>query len=208
MTLGYLYGKFVRKVLIGNCLLHSKIDATSVVYSGSNLNNVTMGAYSYCGYDCWIINAKIGAFCSIADHVYIGGAEHPIDWVSTSPVFEHVKNSGPTIRFSKHALPKSKQTLIENDVWIGHGAIIKAGICIGNGAIVGAGAVVTKDVPPYAIVVGSPAKVIKYRFNQDIIEQLIKTEWWSLNVNQLKQLAQYIKNPEIFVEKVNLLINK
>ena len=173
----YFYSKLVKK-LQGTCVLNSQIDNTSVVGVGCNVTSSKMSRYSYCGNDCQIVNTEIGAFCSISDHVFIGGAEHPINCVSTSPVFYNVRHSGPNKRFAKFNLPKTKRTVIGNDVWIGHGVTIKQGVIIGNGAVVGSNALVTKDVPPYAIVGGIPAKILKFRFQQDVIDRLEEIKWW------------------------------
>lgn len=200
VSLKYLYGKFVKKILRGGCITASKVDKTAKILSGVSFVNSSLGKYSYVCYDCEIVNTDIGGYCSISDHVFIGGAEHPMQWVSTSPVFQNVRHSGPIKRFAKHNLPASKRTIIENDVWIAHGAIIKAGVKIGNGAVVGAGAIVTKDVPPYAIVAGCPAKVIKYRFDENIIQGLLKTQWWNLSEEKLESAAGFAKEPEKFIE--------
>lgn len=201
-SLLYIYSKIVRKFLIGKCVLNSDIHETAVVCSGANFVNVKMGRYSNCSYDCQFENCDIGAFCAISDRVSIGGAEHPVNWVSMSPVFENVAHSGPQKRFAKHDLPKCQKVIIGNDVWIAHGAFIKSGVSIGDGAVIGAGAVVTKDVPPYAIVGGSPARIIKYRFSEDIRNQLIQTKWWDLDDNILTEVARFINDPVLFIKKV------
>lgn len=177
MHLGFLYAKLVSR-LRGTAIINSNIHKTSRINYGCNIVNVTMDRYSYCGNDCQFVSCDIGAFCSISDHVYIGGAEHPMNWVSTSPVFTKKRHSGPSKRFAEHVLAPTKRTAIGSDVWIGHGATIKSGVTIGHGAIVGSNALVTKDVPPYAVVGGVPAKVIKYRFEEDVIAQLLESRWW------------------------------
>ena len=198
MNLSYLYGKVVKK-LQGTCVLNSDIDKTSVVGKSCNVVGLCMKRYSYCGNDCQIVNAEIGAFCSISDHVFIGGAEHPIDWLSTSPVFQNVRHSGPSKRFARFDVPPPKRTIIGNDVWIGHGVTIKQGTVIGNGAVVGSNALVAKDVPPYAVVGGIPAKVIKYRFTQEVIDRLEEIQWWNLPDEKISEVVDlfHIKNPTI-----------
>lgn len=206
MNLSYLYSKIFKR-LHGKSVLNSSVHSSSVIYSGSNILNCKIDKYSYIGYDCQFVNTEMGAFCSVADHVYVGGPEHPMSWVSTSPVFEDVKHSGPAKRFSLFKVDNAVMTRIGSDVWIGHGATIKAGVTIGHGAVIGSNAMVTKDVPPYAIVGGVPANVIKYRFDEDTIMDLLKSEWWTLSDNQISIVAQFIKNPKTFIEKVKEIVN-
>ena len=132
----------------------------------------------------------------------IGGAEHPMEWVSTSPVFQNVKHSGPKKKFANFDFEGVRRTFVGNDVWIGKRVIIKAGIKIGDGAVIGAGSVVTKDVPPYAVVAGVPAKVIKYRFDEKTISDLLESEWWDLSDEHLQKHAHLIKQPEAFIKHI------
>lgn len=202
MTLSYLYSKIIRR-LHGKSIKNSFVHKTAVVYSGCNIVNSSIGKYSYVGYDCQLDTVELGSFCSLSDHIFIGGAEHPSEWVSTSPVFENVSHSGPTKRFAQFDVPPRKKTVIGCDVWIGHGVTIKEGISIGHGAIIGSGAVVTKDVPPYAIVGGVPATVIKYRFNDDLICKLLDSEWWNLEECTLERCADWVKFPNEFLERLH-----
>lgn len=202
MTLTYLWAKFFQKIIRGKAIINSRIDKTVVVNSGCCISETSIAKYSYCGYDCVINNAQIGKFCSIADHVYIGGAEHPYLWVSTSPVFQNVKHSGPKKRFCYKNVNIGNRTVIGHDVWLGHGCSIKQGVRIGNGAVIATGAVVTKDVEDYSIVGGCPAKHIKYRFDMDTIEELNKTQWWNLPDEKLSCVAQYVDNPRLFIQKI------
>lgn len=191
------------KKLQGTCVINSVIDKTSVVGTSCNVVNSEMNRYSYCGNDCQIVYAEIGAFCSISDHVFIGGAEHPMGWVSTSPVFQNVRHSGPSKRFAKFNIPKSKKTIIGNDVWIGHGVTIKQGVIIGNGAVLGSNALITKDIPPYAVVGGVPARLIKYRFSEDVINRLEEIKWWDLPDDRITEVVNlfHIDNPTL--EEIN-----
>lgn len=165
---------------------NSHINRYAKVYRFARIVNSYIGRYSYIGINTWIENAEIGQFCSIASDVYIGLASHTINFLSTSPLFTEKHNATGYSWTNKDIVKHSKRTFIGNDVWIGYRALIKDGIHIGNGAIIGAGAVVTKDVPPYAIVAGVPASIIRYRFSNEIVEKLEQYKWWSLNTSDIK----------------------
>ena len=104
-SLGYLYGKFIKKVMQGKCIIGSRIDKTAKVNGGCSVVHSEIGRYSYLGYNSELVNCNVGSFCSIASESFIGGAEHPTGWVSTSPVFQAVSNSGPRKRFASLIFP-------------------------------------------------------------------------------------------------------
>ncbi len=151
-----------------------------------------VGAYLFLNFRSIIYpHVSIGRFCSIARGCEIGVAQHPTHFLSTHS-FQYNE-----VLFSKMPGYQGKRTLrwrshvdtsIGSDVWIGAQAIVVAGVKIGHGAIVAANAVVTKDVPPYAIVGGSPARIIRYRFDHDVIERLVATEWWSRPLEEIRGL--------------------
>jgi acetyltransferase-like isoleucine patch superfamily enzyme len=196
----YLWSKLFKKIR-GRAVINSQICKTSKIEAGSSVVNTTFDRHSFCGYDCTIVNCNIGAFSSISNNVVIGGAKHPMEWVSTSPVFSSRKDSVKK-KYSMHDKGETPKTYIGNDVWIGERALIKAGITVGDGAVIGMGSVVTKDVPPYAIVAGCPARTIRKRFNDDIIDKLLTIKWWTFDDARLEEYARYITSPEDFIQEV------
>jgi acetyltransferase-like isoleucine patch superfamily enzyme len=203
MFINLLIAKFFKKIRL-SAIKDSIIHKSSKVESGTLFYNSNMGKYSYCGYDCEIVNTKIGNFTSIANNVVIGGANHPMDWVGMSPVFYEGRDS-VTKKFSKFKLNESKVCHIGNDVWIGRSSIVLSGVTIADGAVVGAGSVVTKNVPSYAIVAGNPAKFIRNRFDDETIRQLIKINWWSFSDSKLHSLAHTFNDIKLFIKTINNL---
>lgn len=132
-----------------------------------------IGDYTYINGGIIYDRCFIGKYCSIAYNVCIGPGEHFTSRMTTYPLYNRYYND-----VARSDFPEKKNTVIGNDVWIGNGATILEGINIGNGAIIAAGSVVTKDVPPYAIVGGCPAKIIRYRFSADEIRKIEECMWW------------------------------
>lgn len=195
-----LFSKAIKKLHISS-QRRCSIDKSSRLMSGGLYYDVEIDRYSYTGYGCNIVNCSIGAFCSIADGVNIGGASHPVSHVSTSPVFHSGKNIlGKT--FHSHQFDASKRTHIGNDVWIGYGAIIKAGVSIGSGAVIGAGSVVTKDIPSYEIWAGNPAKRIRPRFSEEIVVKLVESKWWEMSEEWISRHAPLFSDVENFIKKI------
>ena len=192
----------ILKKIKPNTIINSKIHKDSKVESGSYLSNTVINRFSYCGYDCTLINVCLGAFCSIASNVKIGLSNHPINWVSTSPTFYKGRDSISKRLASLSYDSIHKGVIIGNDVWIGENVIILDGVKIGDGAIIGAGSIVTKDIGPYEIVAGSPARLIKKRFDEKTIEKLIAIKWWDFEESKLKQLSNLFDDVDRFIKKV------
>ncbi|HEY5236653.1 MAG TPA: CatB-related O-acetyltransferase [Rhabdochlamydiaceae bacterium] len=142
---------------------------------------------------------KIGNFCSIAAEVNILlGGEHRTDWVTTYPFSALLPEAG---HIKGH--PRTKgDVIIGNDVWIGKGAYILSGVNIGDGAVIGASAVVTKDVPPYAIVGGNPARIIRYRFDEETIKKLLEIAWWNWSDEKISSAIELLLSEDVsrFIE--------
>ena len=142
----------------------------SVLFRDVVIINSSLGTYSYVQSGSVVCNAKIGRFCSIASNVNVGLADHPLQMVSTSPIFYDNTQPLPKFLINRWAFAEiMSQTIIGADVWIGNGVLIKAGATIGVGAVIGAGLIVTKDVPPYVIAADNPCRQITTRFTEDII---------------------------------------
>lgn len=211
----YLISKLIKKFRLAS-IRRSSIHPTAKVEAGTEFIDSAMGRHSFCGYDCEVYRATIGAFTSIASGVVVGGARHPMEWVGMSPAFYAGRDSIKA-KFAEHMLPPPPAIMVGNDVWIGRSAIVLSGVAIGNGAVVGAGAVVTKDVPPYAIVAGNPAKIIRYRFREPVIQALERIQWWNFSDQRLSELGKHFNNVSEFLavvdgsdqdESLNQLSNK
>ena len=201
MDTKFIIAKALKKSLNPPALRNCHIDKSSKVCSKSELTSVSMDRYSYIGNNCFLVNTTIGSFCSIADRVIIGGATHPMQYVSTSPVFHAGKNI-MNKNFALNPSIKTPVTTIKNDVWIGMGCFIKAGVHIGNGAVVGMGSVVTHDIPDYEIWAGNPARLIRKRFSSEISTQLINSKWWELDDSTLESIADQMIDPISFLNQL------
>lgn len=201
MNLKYIIAKGLKIILNPPALNQCDIDITSKVCARSELTKCAIGRYTYVGYQNFMVNVSIGSFCSIADRCSIGGAIHPMIYVSTSPVFHEGQNILDK-NFSNHVVPHTPRTIIENDVWIGQGAFIKAGVHIETGAVIGMGSIVTNDIGSYEIWAGNPAKLIRKRFDERTIKELLSSKWWELNDDELSKYAKYFNKPEEFLERI------
>jgi len=159
----------------------------NTIYDEVSLQTVILGDFTYIANNTQISRTEIGKFCSIGPDCKIGLGKHPSkDFVSTHPIFFSTLKQAQITFAAKDYFDEFENIVIGHDVWIGANAIVIDGVKIGSGAIVAAGSVVTKDVPPYAIVGGVPAKIIRYRFEHETIKKLLELKWWDMDVESLK----------------------
>jgi phosphonate metabolism protein (transferase hexapeptide repeat family) len=165
----------------------TQIGAQCEVLAETYIEYSELGDFSYLGEHCCVADAQIGRFTAIANHVRIGAPNHPMDRASQHrftycPEYYDAQAERDNGFFAER---RADRVIIGNDVWIGHGVIVLPGVAVGDGAVLAAGAVVTKDVPPYTIVGGVPAKVIRARFAANIAAQLQAIAWWNWPLEKL-----------------------
>lgn len=184
-------------------IVDSLLGRYTEVQRGSELIDVELDDYSYVMEYCQISHCRIGKFANIASSVRINPGNHPTDWVS----MHHCQYRRARYGFDDwdddafFAWRAAQQVTIGHDTWIGHRAIILAGLAVGNGAVVGAGAVVTADVPPYAIVAGTPARVIRYRFPLKIAAKLQEICWWDWGHETIKERLSEFRDIRTFIDR-------
>ena len=204
LTLYWIFRNQKHKTDNRNYILSPKVKLGkhSMIRNGSEVYNVNLGEYSYIsGPNSYIEDAIIGKYCSIARNVIIGVSGHNYEWVTTSPVI-----ASKSYGIIKEVVPAPQKEIpvIGNDVWVGLNVVIMRGVVIGDGAVIAAGSVVTKNVEPYSITAGIPAKHIKYRFNKDQISNLITIKWWDWNDDKIKKNSELFYDIDEFIEKHNV----
>ncbi len=181
----------------------SKLGSYTDIGANVSLIETQVGDYTYFAGDASAIYAAIGKFCSIASHVRINPGNHPQWRVMQHHCTYRRVRYGFDQRDDEEFFQwrRENAVTIGHDVWLGHGVIVMSGVNIGTGAIIGSGAVVTKDIPPYAVAVGVPAKVIKMRFESDIIEKIISVAWWDWDRATLENRFQDFLELDLFLKK-------
>ena len=192
-------------------LAEAAIEPYAHVFYGDSLP-LGLGAftYNYSRYDNFL---TIGRYCSIAKNLSFMGSNHPMQWATQSifsydpyqmgSMLEYMRDHKGTPYALHTSPPSAKQVTIGHDVWIGGTAMLKRGITVGTGAIIAAGAVVTHDVPPYAVVAGVPARIMRYRFPEELRVRLLRCEWWRYGPDVLQPLD--VREPEQFADRVEEL---
>lgn len=212
--------KLAKTIHGDNCFIHPLSSANGCILEGNNtiyrktcVDNSYIGQGSYISFNCYLAQCKIGRYCSIANNTTLVCGTHPSHtWVSTHPAFYSPDNSAhfsyttQQLYVDYEYSDKNNElfAIIGNDVWVGCGAKIINGVSIGDGAIIAAGAVVTKDVPPYAIVGGTPAKIIRYRFEPEEIDYLLKLQWWNKSEEWIKSYSYLFSDIKALMGAVEL----
>lgn len=165
------------------------------------IDNTKIEDYTYIAFNSIISETIIGKFCSIGPNFVCGWGIHPINGISTAPMFYSTqKQNGVTLSLTDK-IEERKKIHIGNDVFIGANVTILDGVSIGDGAVIGAGSVVSKDIPAYAIAVGCPINIIKYRFEQNQIDKLLKIKWWDFPEVKLIDVEKSFFDVNLFIEK-------
>lgn len=177
------------------------------IYPDARLSNSIIGNYTYIAENSIVNNTIIGKYCSIGPNFMAGWGIHPTNGISTHPMFYSTRKQNGMSLCDKDKIEEVLPIEIGNDVFIGMNVTVLDGVVIGDGAVIGAGAVVSKNIPPYAIAVGNPIKIIKYRFEEDIIKQLLKLKWWNFSDQDLPLIEEHFFNVQLYLEKINKRTN-
>ncbi|MFD2937238.1 CatB-related O-acetyltransferase [Spirosoma flavum] len=191
-----------------NSIKECRISSRAVISKSSSFYNVGIGINTYLASNARINNTEIGKFCSVGPNLLCGFGIHPINGISTSPSFYSLQSRNGLSLSSENKIEEYKTTTIGNDVFIGANVTILDGVTIGDGAVIGAGAVVSKNIPPYAIAIGCPIKVVKYRYPEEIINQLIEIKWWDKDDTVWKSVEKNFYNIEDFIKAQSKNYNK
>lgn len=192
---------------------NSTFEGKNNIGARTNVSNSDVGYGTYIGNNCVLNLCKIGKFCSLANGIKILKNNHPTSFFSTHPAFHRPSSSlikklkldlVSEDKFPEFQLLDHKyQVCIDSDVWVGEDVKIITGVCIGQGAVIAAGTVVTKDIPPYAIVAGVPARIIRYRFDPETVNSIMNIDFWSSPIEIIERYAEVMESPLVLLKKIN-----
>jgi virginiamycin A acetyltransferase len=183
-------------------------ESPSRISPPSFISKSRLGRYSYIARGAYVLNTTIGRFCSIGANFTSGAGVHPLDWISTSPAFYSMqKQAGGTLTETSRTFDNLPVN-IGSDVFIGSGVTVLDGVSIGHGAVVGAGALVTKNVAPFEIVAGVPARHLRMRFDDRLQIRLLESRWWDEDPEVLRVLAPWSSEPLEFLQRLENYYNE
>lgn len=188
---------FYNRNIVGNAIISEK----SKLYPKYTVLDSSIDDYTYIAQNATIRLTKIGKYCSIGANFVCGWGIHPTKGISTSPMFYSTQKQNGTSLCSSDKIKETLPITIGNDVFIGMNVTILDGVTIGDGAVIGAGSIVSKNIPPYAIAVGSPIRIIKYRFEESTIDNLLGIKWWNWSEEDIKKVEKHFFDVEEFVRQ-------
>ena len=182
-------------------LRNSAIDTEAKLHPPYHIVHVKISKGTYLAPNATVSFTSTGKFCSIGPNFLCGYGIHPTNGISTSPFFYSTKKQNGATLATEDKLDERKNISIGNDVFIGANVMVLDGVCIGDGVVIGAGSVVSKDIPPYAIAVGNPIQIIKYRFSEEVINDLMEIKWWDWESEKLKEVERNFFDITEFIKK-------
>lgn len=202
--LRFLWHLFKNEEPVYSCfssIIECHISSKANIMGIHNLAYITIDDYTYVAQNSNISYTKIGKYCSIGPNLLCGWGIHPTNGISTSPMFYSTRKQNGFSVCQMAEFEERKEIHIGNDVFIGANVTILDGVTIGDGAVIGAGAVVSKDIPPYAVAVGCPIKIVHYRFSPEIVDALLKIQWWQYGEAAHAEIAHSLFKVSEFVDK-------
>jgi acetyltransferase-like isoleucine patch superfamily enzyme len=176
-------------------VIDSNLEGYNYLFGKGRLVKSKLGRFTYIQYGSNISNTNIGRFCCIGPNVLIAHGEHPTGLLSMHPLFYESSYIREIPSLTERPLFNShKEVNIGSDVWIGANCYIRDGVTIGDGAVIGTGAVVTKDIPPYSIAVGIPATIIKMRYDEELVKNLLEVKWWNWEISRIFENKEFFQN--------------